>query len=119
MIGKDKNISIIDKDVKITGTICSESELIAKGDIAGILRTKNLTIAKGCKVSADINSASVIIGGDFEGEIKAGEEIIILAGGKCSGKLHCKNIVIKKGAIVNASIAQTIGTKLLEIKEAK
>ncbi len=119
MIEKNKNISIINKDVKITGTIYSKSELIVKGVISGALKTKSLTIAKGCKATANINSATVIIGGDFQGEINAGKEIIILADGKCSGKITCKNIVIKKGAIVNASIAQNIGNKLLEIKEAK
>ncbi|MBW1650368.1 MAG: polymer-forming cytoskeletal protein [Deltaproteobacteria bacterium] len=119
MIEKNKNISIINEDIKIKGNIYSKNELIVKGDISGTLKAESLTIAKGGKVAADITSATIIIGGDFQGEINAGKELTILSGGNCSGKITSKNIVIKKGAIVNASITQNIQTKLLEIKGVK
>ena len=119
MIEKGKNISIIDENIKITGTITSQSQLIVKGNVRGKLNIDSLTIAKGGKASADIRSATVIIGGDFEGEIRAKKEVTVLSGGKCTGNVTSKDVIIERGAIINATIRQRLESNLLEIQDTK
>ena len=99
-----KNLSIIDSDLQIEGKIESKGRLIIKGTVRASIIGETIIIAEGGSVYSDANVESITIGGSFEGDIKASNELIILSTGKCSGKASCKDLVVENGGILNADV---------------
>jgi cytoskeletal protein CcmA (bactofilin family) len=123
MKNKSKDFSIIDKELTVDGTISSKGKLVVKGVVKGTLIGETVIIAEEGKVFADTKASSMIIGGTFEGEIRASKELIILSTGNCSGKVVCKDFVVEAGGILNAKVncitSQDIksGQELLAVKK--
>jgi cytoskeletal protein CcmA (bactofilin family) len=123
MKNKSKDFSIIDKELTVDGTISSKGKLVVKGVVKGTLIGETVIIAEEGKVLADTKASSMIIGGTFEGEIRASKELIILSTGNCSGKVVCKDFVVEAGGILNAKVncitSQDIksGQELLAVKK--
>lgn len=104
-----EDLSIIDKDLTIDGTVSSTGRLIVKGILKGTVIGKNVVIAEEGSVYANVKVASMTIGGTFEGEIRALKKLILLSTGKCTGKVVCKDLVIETGAILNAQVTSLSG----------
>ncbi len=104
MKNEPKEISIIDKELKIDGSVVSKGTLIIKGVIKGTLAGETVVIAQGGEVYAETKTSSMTIGGKFEGDISATKELIILSTGNCTGKVDCKNLTVENGGILNASV---------------
>lgn len=100
-----KNLSIIDTDLKIEGPISSIGRLIIKGKISGTIEGDVVIIAKDGQVKSSVTKvSSITIGGDFQGEVTASKELIILATGTCSGKVECNNLIVERGGVLNAEV---------------
>jgi cytoskeletal protein CcmA (bactofilin family) len=99
-----QNLSIIDKGLNIDGTISSEGNLVIRGSVKGSLSGEKIVIAEEGSVFADADVSSLTIGGLFEGEIRASEELIILSTGSCAGSVVCKNLIVETGGLLNASV---------------
>ncbi|MFH1154987.1 MAG: polymer-forming cytoskeletal protein [Pseudomonadota bacterium] len=116
------NLSIIDRDLEIDGTIVSKGKLIIKGSIKGSIKGETLIIAEEGNVSADAHVESITIGGNFQGELVASRELIILSTGRCSGKVTCRDLIVENGGILNADVACVVvqeektGTNISELK---
>ncbi|MBI9086744.1 MAG: polymer-forming cytoskeletal protein [Desulfobacterales bacterium] len=106
---KNKDFSIIDKNLTVDGTLHTTGRLIIKGTVKGSLVGESVIIAEEGSVYADTRVASMTIGGTFEGEIQASRELVILSTGKCSGKVVCKDFVVEAGGILNAEVSCTSG----------
>lgn len=104
MKNKSKDFSIIDKELTVDGTISSKGKLVVKGVVKGTLIGETVIIAEEGKVLADTKASSMIIGGTFEGEIRASKELIILSTGNCSGKVVCRDFVVEAGGVLNAKV---------------
>ena len=63
-----------------------------------------MIIAEEGAVYADTKVKSMTIGGTFEGEVRASNELILLSTGNCSGKIVCKDFVVETGGILNAEV---------------
>lgn len=108
MVGKkDKqNLSIIDKELKIEGSISSTGKLIIKGQVTGTIDGDVVIIAEDGNVdSSSTKVASLTIGGRFQGEVNATKELIILSTGTCAGKVACQDLIVENGGILNADVA--------------
>jgi cytoskeletal protein CcmA (bactofilin family) len=103
-----KNLSIIDRELQVEGTISSKGSLVIKGTVTGTLVGESVVIAEEGVVRADASVISITIGGSFEGDIRASNELVILSTGKCSGKVVCKNIVVESGGILDAGVSCTV-----------
>ena len=99
-----KNLSIIDKDLKVDGTISSKGQLVIRGSVKGTLIGEKIVIAEEGSVFADTEVSSLTIGGKFEGEITATDELVILSTGSCSGTVICKNLTVESGGQLNATV---------------
>jgi cytoskeletal protein CcmA (bactofilin family) len=99
-----EDLSIIDKELTVNGTVSTTGRLIVKGILKGTVTGKNLVIAEEGSVYANAKVASMTIGGTFEGEVRALKKLILLSTGKCTGKIVCKDLVIETGAILNAHV---------------
>lgn len=100
-----KNLSIIDTELKIAGPISSSGRLIVKGKITGTIEGDVIIIAKDGQVKSSATKvSSITIGGDFQGEVTASKELIILATGTCEGKVECNNLIVERGGVLNAEV---------------
>lgn len=99
------NLSIIDSELKIDGSIVSRGKLIIKGSIRGAIEAETVIIAEEGDVHSDARVTSMTIGGSFEGDIYASKELIILSTGSCSGKVECKDLIVENGGILNAEVS--------------
>ena len=48
--------------------------------------------------------SNLTIGGTFQGEVNASDELVILSTGNCSGKVVCRNLVVEGGGKLNAQV---------------
>lgn len=116
MADKSKNFSLIDKGLVVEGTVSSKGKLIIKGTVKGTLSGEIVIIAKEGAAYTDAQVRSMVIGGTFEGSVRASEELIILSSGVCSGKVVCKDLVVEAGGILNAEVSCI---KIQELKSPK
>ncbi len=118
MVGKKaKNISIVDKGLSAEGTFTTPGKLIVKGTIKGKLKCEEVIIAQEGAVYAVTEVARITIGGKFDGEIVASEELMILPTGDCSGKVTCRDLVVEAGGKLNADVNCTIARNQKSGKE--
>ena len=116
MADKSKNFSLIDKGLVVEGTVSCKGKLIIKGTVKGTLSGEMVIIAAEGAAYTDAQVRSMTIGGTFEGNLKASEELIILSSGVCSGKIVCKDLVVEAGGILNAEVSCI---KIQEVKSSK
>ena len=109
MKSKSKDFSIIDKELTVDGKVSTKGKLVVKGVVKGTLTGDVVVISEEGAVYADTKVASMTIGGTFEGEVEASNELIILPTGKCTGKVVCKDFVVEPGGILNAQVNCTAG----------
>lgn len=101
---KSTNLSIIDKDLVVDGNISSTGRLVIKGTVKGEIKGETVVIAEEGSVYCDAKVVGITIGGTFEGEIEASEELVILATGYCAGKVVCKDLIVESGGVLNADV---------------
>ncbi len=107
-------LSIIDKGLKIEGSILGKGKLIIKGQVTGTIEGSVVIIADGGEVNSNLTKvASMTIGGSFQGEVVASNELIILSTGVCIGKVECKDFVVENGGVLNAEVFCKRSSKLL------
>ncbi|NOX34366.1 MAG: polymer-forming cytoskeletal protein [Deltaproteobacteria bacterium] len=114
-----KNLSIIDKELKIEGSISSTGKLIIKGQVTGTIEGDVVIIAEDGRVNSSATKvSSITIGGKFKGEVTATKELIILATGTCAGKVECKDLIVENGGILNAEVSCKTSSKVSAGKES-
>ncbi len=114
-----KNLSIIDKELKIDGSISSTGKLIIKGQVTGTIDGDIVIIAEdGIVNSSATKVSSLTIGGHFKGEVSASKELIILATGTCSGKVDCQDLIVENGGVLNAEVSCKTSSRLSPGKES-
>lgn len=99
-----KNFSLINKGQTFEGAISSKGRLDIHGTVKGKIEGETVVIAPEGLVVAEVTVVGITIGGKFEGEIKASNELIILSSGSCTGKVVCRNLVVEAGGILNAEV---------------
>ncbi|TWI71774.1 cytoskeletal protein CcmA (bactofilin family) [Desulfobotulus alkaliphilus] len=106
-VGKVKNLSIIDSDLRVEGVLNAKGRLVIKGMVKGTISGASVIIAEEGRVYCDATVEELTIGGVFEGNIQARERVVILATGKCAGTVTCKDLVVESGGILNAEVTCT------------
>lgn len=115
-----KNLSIIDKELKIDGSIESCGKLIIKGQVTGSIDGDVVIIAQDGKVNSNLTKVSCLtIGGSFEGELIASKELIILSTGSCAGKVVCQDLIVENGGVLNADVSCKTSSKMEPAKKEK
>ena len=107
-----KNLSIIDRELTIEGSISSTGKLIIKGKINGEIKGDVIVIAEDGEVdSSSAIVASMTVGGKFNGDLIASKELIILSTGSCAGKVECKDLIVENGGVLNAEVSCTTSSQ--------
>ncbi len=106
---KKNSLSIIDDGFAVEGTMEFSGELLVRGRLSGKVAGDTVTIAEEGTVHADMQIKRLTVGGRFDGEVKAEEELVVLPNGHCRGKVICKNLVVQEGGILNADVSHLGG----------
>jgi cytoskeletal protein CcmA (bactofilin family) len=106
-VAKKTSLSIIDDGIAVDGSIEFTGELLIRGRLIGKVAGDTVTIAEEGRVRADMQIKRMTIGGRFEGEVQAAEELVILPNGQCRGKVVCKSLVVQEGGILNADVSHS------------
>ncbi len=113
-----KNLSIIDRELKIEGSISSNGTLIIKGQVTGTIEGDVVIIAEDGRVNSSATKvSSITIGGNFQGDLTVSKELIVLSTGICSGKVTCKDLIVENGGILNADVSCKTANSLLAEKD--
>ncbi|MBT3177140.1 MAG: polymer-forming cytoskeletal protein [Desulfobacula sp.] len=113
-----KNLSIIDRELQIEGSVSSTGKLIIKGHVIGTIKGDVVIIAEDGRVnSSDTKVSSITIAGNFQGDLTASKELIVLSTGICAGKVRCKDLIVENGGILNAEVSCKTTNSLSEIKD--
>lgn len=105
MAKKTSSLSIIDDGIAVDGSIEFTGELLIRGCLTGKVTGDTVTIAEEGTVKADMQIKRMTVGGLFEGEVQAAEELVILPNGECRGKVVCKKLVVQEGGVLNADVS--------------
>lgn len=114
-----QNLSLIDKELKIDGSISSSGKLIIKGQVTGTIQGDVVIIAEEGRVNSNSTKvSSLTIGGHFQGDVIASKELVILSTGTCAGKVECKDLIVENGGVLNAEVSCKNSAKLEKGKES-
>ncbi len=114
-----QNLSLIDRELKIDGSISSTGKLIIKGQVTGSIQGDVVIIAEEGRVHSDATKvSSLTIGGYFQGDVTASKELVILSTGTCAGKVECKDLIVENGGVLNAEVSCKTTARLEKGEEA-
>lgn len=83
----------------IRGNIAGEEDLVVEGRVEGAVRlTKDLTVAEGATVEAEVEARAVRVGGRFAGTLDAGDSLVVEAGAVFVGDVKTPRLQIADGA---------------------
>jgi cytoskeletal protein CcmA (bactofilin family) len=103
-MSKSERISIIDKGLKVEGTVRARGRLIVAGEVEGTLVGETVVTVSGSRVRADAQVSEITIGGEFKGDITARERVIILSTGDVRGDLIYKDLRLEAGGLLNGRV---------------
>jgi cytoskeletal protein CcmA (bactofilin family) len=97
--------TIIGSSIVIDGEISGDEDLVIHGTVKGRITLKDsLQVERGGIVEADIESATVTIGGQVTGNIQAAERVELAAEGRMVGDIKAPRILIADGATFKGNI---------------
>ena len=100
-----KDTTYLGKNLKISGTISGEGNLIVLGAFEGDFDIKGqLKIAQGARIKGNVKATSVSINGDIEGTILASERILLDSTAAMKGRLVTPKISIQDGAVFDGEL---------------
>jgi len=104
MKDKKAGLSIIDKGLSVKGAVNVPGKLIIMGTLEGTLEGDTIVTAQGSHVMADMKVREIVIGGKFEGDVTAYENVTLLKTADFTGKIFCRNIDVEPGGQLNGSV---------------
>ncbi len=98
-------LSIIAKDLTVSGDLTTEGVVKIEGTVKGTIRANTQTlIAPGALVQGDLYTAEAVIGGRVEGNVHATDRVEVQATAEVQGDVYTRRIVVLEGGSVNGSI---------------
>jgi cytoskeletal protein CcmA (bactofilin family) len=91
---------VIGAKTTVKGEITGEEDIVVEGVVEGQIRiARDLKVAPGGKVRADVEAQSVIVSGEITGDCSAVQRVEIQATGQLTGNIRAPRIVIAEGAM--------------------
>jgi len=97
--GDENKESVIAAGLTIEGKIEGAGSVRIAGNFQGDVHVKgNLTIEQGAKLTGGVRAATVIIGGELEGNIDAASRVELLQTGVLNGNLNAGSLTVAAGS---------------------
>src|SRR4029079_13636637 len=118
---QEKHAVNIGKSVIIKGELSGSEDLTIEGQVEGKieLRQNLLTIGPNARIKAQVFAKTVVVEGQVQGNISAGERIDIRDKGIVEGNLAAPRVSIADGAQFRGSVDMQGAGKLAESSESK
>lgn len=100
---------IIGKSICIRGELTGNEDLTVDGKVEGKidLEEHNLTIGPSGRITAEVTAKTVIVQGEIEGNITAGEKIELASTGRVKGDVTAPRVAIADGAHFKGMVNMT------------
>ena len=96
--------SLLGKGSEFDGKLAFEGQVRIDGKFSGQISTKDvLVIAEGARVNAEVTAGTVIIHGQFEGNVRAAQLIELKTPARVKGTLEAPALAMDKGVIFEGS----------------
>ena len=94
--------TIIGQEASLEGRLTVKHAMRVEGQVKGELTsTDTITVGTTGKIEGSVTAENVIIGGQVDGNIKAGGRVTLEAGSRFTGDLEASRLVITEGATFN------------------
>ncbi|MDO9528076.1 MAG: polymer-forming cytoskeletal protein [Syntrophales bacterium] len=104
MKAKRENVSIINRDCNLEGTLDFKGYLIVVGSINGTLNAETVVTEEDSHILAKANVNSMTIAGYFEGEMIVTETLTISGTGNVKARIKCNKLAIEEGGVLNGNV---------------
>ena len=93
----DKSKAVIGADAKFVGTISNVKSIEIEGVVEADLKAEKLSIGASGKFVGEVNSDLVVIGGSYDGTMRAGS-IWATQTAQIAGEIHYQSLQMDRGA---------------------
>jgi cytoskeletal protein CcmA (bactofilin family) len=91
---------VIGPKITVKGEITGEEDVVIEGTVEGQIRVgRDLRVAPGGVVKANITAQTVVVSGEVMGDCDAANRVEIQATGRLTGNIRAPRIVIAEGAM--------------------
>lgn len=99
--GSPGDASLIDADMRITGTVVSSGDIILAGGVEGEIKCRNLLIEDEAILTGNVNAEEAVVAGQVDGQVNVGR-LRIKDTGKFDGVIKADGVEVENGATVTA-----------------
>ncbi len=106
--------AVIGPSITIKGDVTGDEDLTILGKVQGTvnLAQHNVTIGPSGRVKADVRGRMVIVEGEVDGDLKAGEQIILRHTAKVEGSISAPRVALEDGAVFRGAIEMDSASKM-------
>jgi len=112
--------SKISSGLKISGELSGESDIYIDGEVHGKIRLENtrVTVGPNGRVQADIEAREIVVEGNVQGNLKAGESAHFGASSRVTGSVITPRIGIDDGARLRGKVETVLAKPARESSSA-
>ena len=100
-----ESTTLFGKNLKITGNVSGEGNMIIQGDFEGEFNLKGqLKVAQGASAKGNFNATSIAVNGNVEGTLTATEKIHMDNTAKINGRIVTPKVSILDGAVFDGEM---------------
>ncbi|MBI5445159.1 MAG: polymer-forming cytoskeletal protein [Deltaproteobacteria bacterium] len=105
-LGKTSPCAAIGPTITIQGEVTGDEDLVIQGRIEGRvdLGQHKVTVGRSGWVRADIHGGAVVVEGEVEGSLTAGELVVVRSSGRVRGDITAPRVTLEDGAGFKGSI---------------
>jgi cytoskeletal protein CcmA (bactofilin family) len=97
--------SVIGEQSSFEGTFKSDSSVRIRGSVQGDLVSKQAVfIEEHAKVSAKVTGASIVVGGEVDGELHCEGRVEIKPSGRVTGEINAGTLIMHEGAFFEGQL---------------
>jgi len=93
--------SLIDADMRITGTVVSSGDIVLAGGVEGEIKCRKLYVEHEAVLAGNVNADEAVVAGQLNGEVSVGT-LRIKETGNFDGVIKADGVEVEKGAVVTA-----------------
>jgi cytoskeletal protein CcmA (bactofilin family) len=93
--------SLIDADMRITGTVVSSGDIVLAGGVEGEIKCRNLYVEDDAVLTGNVSAEEAVIAGKLNGEVNVGT-LRVKGTGNFDGIIKADGVEVENGAVMTA-----------------
>jgi cytoskeletal protein CcmA (bactofilin family) len=97
---------VIGESIRVEGEIRGEEDLLIEGEVEGriSLEKQAVTVGRSGRVKADIHGQNLVVEGRVQGNLFAGEQVVVRTSGEVRGNITAPRVTLEDGAKFKGAI---------------